>query len=100
MGHKRADNVEGGGHPKGGDTEADIADGAAPDGHGNAADETAKPVEMLGGGMADAGNGKRKGAYKLNDVLERSHKLRILVQHGSYFWFFSSNLSPQQVFIH
>ena len=64
-----ADEVERRGHPERGDAEHQVADGAASDGYGHTTDEAAKPVEMLGCGVPDAGDGKGEGAEKLYDLL-------------------------------
>ena len=56
------------GHPEGCGAEHDVADGSAADGHRDAADVTAKPVEVLGSRMADAGDRKGKRAQQLNHI--------------------------------
>ena len=67
--------IEGGCHPEGGDAQHHIADGSATDGNGNTADETAKPVEMMGGGMADAGYGKGEGSQEFYHLENGLHEL-------------------------
>ena len=63
-----ADEVEGRGHPEGRDAEHHVTNGAAANGYGNAAHETAKPVEMLGCRMAYSRYGKGEGAEELDEL--------------------------------
>lgn len=58
LGQGCADKIEGRRHPKGGDAQHHVADGAAADGHSHTTNEASEPVEMLGCGVADAGDGK------------------------------------------
>lgn len=75
LGYDGAENVDGVCHPEGGDTQQHIADGASADCHSDAADESAKPVELFGGGMPDARDGEGEGAEKFDydeEIVQRS----------------------------
>ena len=70
QGHGGADQIDGRCHPEGCHAQHHVAYGTTADGHGYATDIAAKPVEVFGGSMADARDGKGKRTQDLYNIYD------------------------------
>ena len=65
-----ADEIDGVGHPEGGDAQQDIAHRTAAYGCGESDDVGTKPVKVFAGSEAGAGDGKGEGADEVKYLVE------------------------------
>ena len=76
----RTYNIYGICHPERRSPEHDVAYRTAANGHGNATHVAAKPIEVLGRRMPDAGDGKGKSTQKLDELLGSGYG-NVVVHH-------------------